>query len=162
MTSFRSLLYLLSTAVLLVRSSYILDQAEKVYPNDEVREKNLISALDTLKRLRLEAAKENNGRPQKPKSNTDATVLCVTFIEPSFQHLAVAEYNMKASSKYCDDWGVLYVGDDDLKIMQSLENATMLYASRTQRRNRAMALSIYAWSEKKLQTEESERRAGQQ
>ena len=123
MTSFRSLLYLLSTAVLLVRSSYILDQAEKVYPDDEEREKNLISALDTLKRLRLEAAKENNGRPQKPKSNTDATVLCVTFIEPSFQHLAVAEYNMKASSKYCDDWGVLYVGDDDLKIMQSLEKS---------------------------------------
>ena len=121
--SFRTLLYLLSTAVLLVRSSYILDQAEQIYPNPEEREKNLIGALDTLKRLRLETATENEGHTRKPRSNVDATVLCVTFIEPAFQHLAVAEYNMKASVKYCDDWGVLYVGDDDLKVMQSLEKS---------------------------------------
>ena len=117
----RFLLYLL--ALVLVRSSYILDEAEKVYPSAEEREKNLISALDTLKKLRIEAATENKGLPLKPRSNKDATVLCVTFIVPAFQHLAVAEYNMKVSKDYCTDWGVLYVGDDDLKIMKSLEKS---------------------------------------
>ena len=114
-------LHVLGVLVALASSSYILDIAEKYYPNAEEREKNLISAMNTLKNVRLDALHEKNtaflSNNPIPDRKEPATVLCISFIEPTFKHLAVAEYNMKVSAKLCD-WGILHVGNDDLKIIQ--------------------------------------------
>ena len=73
--------------------------------------------------MRVEAIKsEKLGTDHLHKSIDPASVLCISFVEPSFKHLAVAEYNMKVSSHLCD-WGLMHVGTDHLNIMNALERS---------------------------------------
>ena len=95
-------------------SSVLMEAAEKLYPDSSTREKNLIASLQTLKNMRLDSI------AKKKSVKIDPTILCTTFVEPSFKHLAITEYNMKVSSQFCD-WGILYIGDDDLKIIKAIE-----------------------------------------
>lgn len=124
---------LLNSAVLLVcftsamiwtpSVSTLLDSAEKLYPDSTERQKNLVAALNTLKNMRVEAIRNaNEGHDHTNKKIDPASVLCVSFVEPSFKHLAIAEYNMKVSSHLCD-WGLLYVGADQLNVINSLERS---------------------------------------
>ena len=72
-----------------VEASSIIDAAEKMYPNSEEREKNLIASLNTLKNMR-EEAKQLGEKNHMHKTIESSTVLCVSFVEPSFKHMAVA------------------------------------------------------------------------
>jgi len=105
-------------------SSSILDAAEKIFPDSATREKNLIASLNTLKNMRLEALRQPVENDKIHKSIDPATVLCISFLEPSFKHLAIAEFNMKVSAKFCD-WGILHVGDDNLKIVHALDKSAL-------------------------------------
>ena len=72
----------------------IIDSAEKMYPNSEEREKNLIASLNTLKNMR-EEAKQLGAANHMQKSIESSTVLCVSFVEPSFKHMAVAGLSLR-------------------------------------------------------------------
>lgn len=102
-----------------------MDAADKVYPDSIAREKNLIASLNTLQDMRLESlrtSKDDFNHVHTPKDITPATVLCISFVEPSFKHLAIAEYNMKVSRNFCD-WGIMHVGEDHLNVINSLEKS---------------------------------------
>jgi hypothetical protein len=117
------LLCYISTIIWISSASPLLDAAEKLYPDSTERQKNLVAALNTLKNMRVEAIRgANDGRDHSHKKIDPASVLCVSFVEPSFKHLAIAEYNMKVSSHLCD-WGLLFVGADQLNVINSLERS---------------------------------------
>ena len=102
-----------------------MDAADKLFPDSATREKNLIASLNTLQDMRLESlrtSKDDANNVHEPKDITPSTVLCISFVEPSFKHLAIAEYNMKVSKNFCD-WGVMHVGEDSLNVIDALQKS---------------------------------------
>ena len=84
--------------------SFIMDAAEKIYPNSTVREKNLIASLNTLKNMREEAVQlgtNNNLHKKIEGMRLLLSYICTSFYSPPSTRIIYLLF-------FCLDWCSFY------------------------------------------------------